>query len=218
MTRKKAPRKKDGKKDIPERITTAALDLAAEKGWRNVGMNAIAERAGIPLAGLFACYPHKEAVLNGFSRRVDAAVLAALDSEDAAETPRDRLFAVLMARFDALAPHKAGIAAVARDRGGDPLAMAAGACQLAVSISWMLEAAGISSAGLHGLLRVKGLAVIWLAVLRVWFDDDAPHMAKTMAALDRWLRRADSVEKRLGALSAPSPEGGEAGPESAAPA
>ncbi|MBL6933889.1 MAG: TetR/AcrR family transcriptional regulator [Alphaproteobacteria bacterium] len=214
MPQKKVPRKKD----IPERITAAALDLAAEKGWRNVSMNAIAERVGISLADLYALHPHKEAVLNGFSRHVNTAVLAALDSEDIAETPRDRLFAVLMARLDALAPHKAGIAAVARDCGCDLPAMAAGACRLAVSMSWMLEAAGISSAGLHGLFRVKGLAVIWLAVLRVWFGDDDPHMAKTMAALDRWLRRADNVEKRLGALCVPSPKDSEAGPESAAPA
>ncbi len=218
MPQKKVPRKKDSKKDIPERITAAALDLAAEKGWRNVGMNAIAERAGISLADLYARHPHKEAVLNAFSRHVNTAVLAVLDSEDMAETPRDRLFAVLMAHLDVLAPHKAGVAAVARDCGCDLPAMAAGACRLAVSMSWMLEAAGISSAGLHGLLRVKGLGVIWLAVLRVWFGDDDPHMAKTMAALDRWLRRADSVEKRLGALCAPSPGGGDTGPESAASA
>ncbi len=56
----------------------------------------------------------------------------------------------------------------------------------------MLEAAGIASGGLAGALRTKGLAAIYLATLRDWFGDDTADKAKTMAALDARLRRAES--------------------------
>ena len=35
--------------------------------------------------------------------------------------------------------------------------------------------------------------VVWLATIRVWMDDDSPDLARTMAALDRHLRRADRM-------------------------
>ena len=54
----------------------------------------------------------------------------------------------------------------------------------------MLEAASISAAGLPGVVRVKGLAAIYLCVLRIWLNDDSEDMAQTMSALDRSLRRA----------------------------
>ena len=57
----------------------------------------------------------------------------------------------------------------------------------------MLEAAGISASGPFGLLRTKGLLAVWLAALRVWLADDSNDLSRTMAALDRYLRRAERL-------------------------
>lgn len=61
----------------------------------------------------------------------------------------------------------------------------------------MLTAAGISAEGWSGLLRVQGLVTLWLATLRVWLKDESEDMSKTMAALDRNLRRAEGVLQRM---------------------
>ncbi len=58
-------------------------------------------------------------------------------------------------------------------------------------MAWMLEAAGLSSAGIRGRFRVRALAVLYLCVLRVFVRDDSEDLAKTMAALDRRLRQAE---------------------------
>ncbi len=60
-------------------------------------------------------------------------------------------------------------------------------------MAWMLEAAGLGAAGVRGLVRVKGLALVYMAVLRVWLDDDSDDSAATMATLDRRLRQAESL-------------------------
>ena len=57
----------------------------------------------------------------------------------------------------------------------------------------MLEAAGVSSSGLFGALRVKGLAMIYAEAYRVWLGDDSKDMAKTMATLDRALGRVERL-------------------------
>ena len=61
------------------------------------------------------------------------------------------------------------------------------------SMGWMLEAAGLSAAGLRGLLRSEALLGVWLYALRAWRDDDSPDLSGTMAALDKALDQAERV-------------------------
>ena len=174
-------------------IHAAAMRAAAGIGWRRTRLADIAGEAGLSLADLHARYTSKEAVLDGFVRHIDGIVLtAAQQAGDDDSSYRDRLFDILMRRFDALNPHKDGIRAVVRDAGSGGVAeILCGGCRLLRSMRWMLEAAGISTAGWLGGLRVKGLAVVFAATVQVWLRDDSEDMAKTMAALDRNLKRAE---------------------------
>jgi hypothetical protein len=61
----------------------------------------------------------------------------------------------------------------------------------------MLAAAGISTDGATGALRVAGLGMAYAWVFRTWLEDDDPGLSKTMAALDRRLRRG---ERALGSI------------------
>lgn len=199
--------KKTGKNPDKDRaVAEAALELAAEKGWRNVSLHDIALRTNVSLSDLYKNYLSKEAVLDGFVRAIDEDVLQGIDKEDAGESPRDRLFDILMRRFDGLQPYKKGIAAILKDALLDPMALGLGACRYFLSMTWMLEGAGIPTSGLHGVLRVKGLAAIYLAVLQVWLTDETEDQGKTMSALDRWLKRAEWAETQFPWPGAASPD------------
>jgi AcrR family transcriptional regulator len=182
--------------DPAKPVIEAALRLAAERGWADLALADIAAAAKLPLADLYASYPSKTAILAGLGRQVDREVLAGLEA-GSEESTRDRLFDLIMKRFDALAPYRDGLSAVARDLGRDPLAALCGLGQLARSMALMLEAAGVASSGLAGTLRTKGLGAIYLATMRDWFRDDSTDKARTMAALDARLRRAESWAHRL---------------------
>jgi hypothetical protein len=65
----------------------------------------------------------------------------------------------------------------------------------------MLEGAGISVAGWRGRLRPHLLAGLYLSVFRIFLDDDSADLAKTMAALDRSLRRRESCWRTVGATA-----------------
>ena len=182
-------------------VIDVALGLAAEKGWRDLALGDIAAAAGLSLAQLYALYPSKAAILGAYSRSIDNAVLAEAEVPEgggAAESAKDRLFDLLMRRFDKLDAHKAGMLRIAEDTGRDPLSLVCSLARLDRSMAAMLEAAGISADGLGGLLRVKGLAAVYLAGLRAWFRDESADKAKTMAALDRALSRAERLAGGLG--------------------
>src|SRR5713226_5406982 len=121
-----------------DRIIDAALRLIAQQGWRRLSLAAIAAEAGLPILTLYRAFPSKPAILRGFSRRIDEAVLAtSLDSDaDADERPRDRVFDLLMRRFDALQPHRAALEVLGRELPTDPFALLCTGAGLLRSIGW----------------------------------------------------------------------------------
>lgn len=183
------------------RIIDALMALAAERDWETIGLEAVAERAAIPLSQLRQAYDGRLDIVADLARRTDEAVLAGLDPEMGEEAPRERLFDVLFARFEALAPYREALRGLAEGARRDPF-LALALNRIAVmSMAWMLTAAGIAATGPVGSLRAQGLAFVWARVMRVWFDDDDPGLARTMAALDRRLREAERNFLRISRLS-----------------
>ncbi len=180
-----------------KKIIDALMALAADRRWSDITLSAIAERAGIDLATLRGAYDTRPAILEDFARRVDLAVLKDGDDDMADEVPRERLFDVLMRRFDELKPYKDALKTLFVSARRDPvLALSLGRIA-AISQSWMLTAAGIGTGGLLGRMRINGLVVAYARVFGVWLDDDDPGLARTMSALDRTLRRGETTLDRL---------------------
>jgi len=177
-----------------QHLIDAALDLAAEKGWQAVTLADVAVRAKQPLAEVYVHFQSRNDILRAFLARIDEQMMSG--EVDADASPRDRVFEVTMRRFEALTPHKQAVRSILR-QGVDPVTALCGARRFARSMALLLEAAGIGSAGLTGLVRVNGMAAIYLYTMRCWLRDDTPDLARTMAALDTALRRADSVAGSL---------------------
>jgi AcrR family transcriptional regulator len=176
----------------PETVLDAFLRLVGDKGYGDVTLRDVAAAADVGLADLYRLYPDKVALVSAFLARTDAAVLAGTPREaDPEETARDRLFDVMMRRYDALKPHRAAWRAIARAAMRDPLLGLALAPAVRRSVGAMLEAAGLASDGLSGAVRQNGLMAIHAAVLRVFERDESADLSKTMAALDSRLKTAE---------------------------
>jgi AcrR family transcriptional regulator len=180
-----------------QKIVDALMALTSERAWDEVTLEAIAERAGVTLAALRASYDGRLAVLSDFVRGVDESVLGGIDPTLATESPRERLFDLLFARLEALAPHKQAIGNLAKAARRDPVLAFCLNGITTTSMVWMLSAAGIAAQGGRGALRAQALALIYARVMHVWLRDSDPGLAPTMAALDKRLREAERAAKRL---------------------
>lgn len=168
-----------------ETIIEAFLSLLSEKSFDRISLNAVADRAGVSLADMRKEFGSTFDIVAAFVRDTDGKVLAGVDVEDEQATARDRLFDVLMRRFEVLLPHREAVRSLARSAQRDPR-FALAMNKLAVrSQQWMLSAAHIGSSGLLGGVRAQAVAILFARVMRVWLDDDDPGLAKTMAELDR---------------------------------
>jgi AcrR family transcriptional regulator len=187
-----------------DRIIDAALTLVATEGWRDLSLAAVAAAAELPIAQIYRLFGSKQAILRGLFRKVDQAVLSEPPQAEAGEHARDRLFDLLMRRFDALNPYRPAIAVLRRELLADPATALCAGGSLMRSMRWMLTAADIATGGVRGAVAVKLTAAAYLSTMRTWQGDDSPDLGRTMAALDGRLRR---IERWLAPLPRPRRNG-----------
>jgi AcrR family transcriptional regulator len=183
--------------DAAASLRRALLDLVETQGWIDLSFAEIAEQAGVPIAEAHRIYPSKTAVLLGLTRSIDERILNSLASDPLEGSAKDRLFDILMRRFDVLKADRNAYRRLMRQLPATPNAFAALLCQLRRSLSLTLEAAGISASGLKGALRLKGLLAIYVAGLRVFANDESEDLAKTMAEVDKRLGQAERLSEMI---------------------
>ncbi|HAT35937.1 MAG TPA: TetR family transcriptional regulator [Rhodospirillaceae bacterium] len=183
--------------NLDQIVIESAFALAIERGWTGFSMDDVATEVAtettLSESAIRAHYPAKALILSAFERHIDAIVLAEDSPFDEFDSPRDRIFEMLMLRFEAMQPYKPALVRIARDLPRDPLSLLANGPTAALSMTKMLNAAGESTRGLMGIAHAHGLLAVWAATARVWLTDENPDLSQTMAALDRNLRRGERL-------------------------
>ncbi len=180
--------------EFDKAVVAAVFQQAGLVGWADTSLVDAAREAGLDLARLRIRFPGKDALLLRFGTMADQAALAASQSEG---SPRERLFDLLMARFDQLQQHRGGMLSLIAALRTDPATTLLLYGATLRSMRWMLDAAGIPTGGVTGVLRVHGLLAVWAYALRAWERDEGADLPATMAAVDRALDRAIQAEGML---------------------
>lgn len=177
-------------------LVRAAFDLGAQQGWRRVTVGSAARHGGLDLDRARRSFACTGMILVRFGRLADMHALHGAMNDGPV---RDRLFDVLMRRIDFLQQHRDGVIALMRHAPTDPLLALWLAKANLVAMGWMLEGAGISSSGLRGAVRKRGLLAVWGWTLRTWLRDESEDLSPTMAALDQALTRAEQAANQFSA-------------------
>jgi AcrR family transcriptional regulator len=185
-----------------KKIIEALLTLLADQPIERVGLGDIANTAGVSLADLRGEFSSVMSILAAHMKEIDRQVLASDTSDMTDEPVRERLFDILMRRLEAHAPHKAAIRSLLKSSlRNPPLALALNSFA-ARSMSWMMTAAGISTAGPRGIVRAQALTLLYARVVATWAEDEDPGLARTMSVLDRELTRGQQWSGLLDTLLA----------------
>jgi len=186
-------------------LARAALSLAASGSWREVTLTKLADAANRPVSDYYGA-SIGEAV-DCVEEAFDRAIGDNLDKLDDSQSVRDRLFELIMRRFEAMEPHRAAVMAMEQGQDRDPTLMAAAHQRHVRCARWVLAIAGLEADGMTGQARAQGLGVIIGQARAAWRGDTAGDFAKTMASLDRNLRRAEEMFGRWAGFEAkPKPD------------
>ncbi len=175
-------------------LVDAAFTLGTQAGWSRVSAAAAARHAGLDLVRARSLFPCTGTILKKFGRLADGFALTGAAADG---STRDRLFDILLRRFDFLQARRAGVVALMRALPAcPPLALALAELNI-TSMGWLLEGAGVDATGLTGALRKRGLLAVWLYGLRAWAEDESADLTATMAAVDTALARAEHFALRF---------------------
>ena len=175
-----------------------AYDAIVDRGWHHVSLTDIVKATDMSLADLRNHISSKYDLIKALNHQIDAAVLDEVTGGDMDHSARDRLFEVMMARFDALEPFKDALGVMAMAARTDLHLAAQTRRSIEKSMGWMLEAAGLSAGGWKGAFRRNGLALVYVRTSLVWLKDGSEDLSATMKSMDSALgdaeRWANSVE------------------------
>jgi AcrR family transcriptional regulator len=180
-----------------QKIIEAALKLAETKKWPEISMTEIARAAKVSLAQMRGEFSGKSAILKAFMAQIDQVVLDQAAEDVVDEEPRDRLFDIIMLRFEALEPYKAALNNIIPSLRLHPTMALELSGAILRSAKWMLIAAGLETHGSAAFVRTRGLALVFGKTMEVWLVDEDAGLAKTMAELDKQLRRGEDWLKAL---------------------
>ena len=185
---------KAANRPVKDIVVDAALELAAAQGWGSVTFDEILTHAKVDEKEAQEYFDDKTDILVAYGRRVDRQMLDnCAFNEDVETSCREKLFDLIMERFDVLNEDRAALLSILDSMKGDPKQAVISLPHLGRSMEKMLDAVGIKNDGLCGAANVAGLTGLYLYVVKTWKEDDSPDMAKTMACLDKSLDRAESL-------------------------
>lgn len=185
--------------DIKQKILNSALYLAVEQGWEYTTLRDIAEHAGVSASDLYDSIDDKSDILVILGRKIDKEIIGNVDVCNCDElNSRDRLFDIMMDRYEALNEYRDGVVSMLESFKYDPKQVVISMPHLCKSMGWMLEVSGIETAGVKGALKVAGITGVYIKVLKTWADDDSVDLSKTMSSLDKTLNKAEKAANILG--------------------
>lgn len=170
------------------KLIQSSLDLAGDMSWADVSMHDIARHAGVEFEDAIALCPDKDTLFMAYGRQVDLKVAEAFDGETwDGMNDKDRLFDVLMERFDVLNENRAGVISIINAITLDPKQMICLSPMVCQSMEHMMSVAGVDNDGWKGAVKLTALSGIYLKSLRDWVKDDTTDMSMTMASVDKGL-------------------------------
>lgn len=189
----------------PEQTDTlvdSLFNALLTRSFHDITLRQIAADAELPLTKVLMQVSSKMELLEAFARRIDQEVLSGDDPDIADEPVRERLFDVLMRRYDALLPHKLSLIQLERDARRDPALALALINIVSASMKRMAVSAHVDTEGLKGAVVLTGMMQVHGKVMRVWLGEEDAGQAQTMAALDKALREAEDRVGDLQSLAA----------------
>ena len=177
----------------PMLVLQASVDLLADAGWDGLNAEIVAERLHVDVDYVRNLFPDKLAILRAVGQVASNAMYGEEDEAPLDGEPRDRLFELMMRRYEALDPYKEGIRSALRAVPTEPLLPVVLLPDFNAALAEILDLAEIEPSF---MLRV-GLGAVAASVFAVWLQDDSLDQAATMAALDRRLAQLFDFTSRL---------------------
>jgi AcrR family transcriptional regulator len=176
---------------LRDRIVDAAMVLAAEGGWHDVSLNAVADRLGVGLADIAEIFRDRDAIADAWFARALSAMLAPAP-EKFGELPASARAEMMIFRWfraQSAHPKVAGEMLLTKAWPSHPHHWVPMVFNLSRLVHWWLDAARIEDSGLKRMAQEVFLTALLLRAIAAWQADARAGEAEALPRIERVLRR-----------------------------
>lgn len=193
---------------LARQIVDTALTLANQRSWEAIRLHEVAEAAGIGLEEVRQHFREKDALIDAWFDRADAAMLEDAARPEFRQLPvRQRLQRALLTWLGALQPYRRVTRQMilAKCEPGHIHIQFPAVMRISRTVQWLREAALLKDSHLRRAVAESVLTGIYLSVFLYWLNDDSAEAERTRRLLDRLLGRAESLARTLPGFAAAGP-------------
>ena len=183
----KAPRAK---------IAQQTLKLLTTHEWKSISIDMICRKLKLSKKKISRNIKSKNDLLKNINQYIDDLMLVEIKSVDKSTTP-DMVFEILMLRFDLLNRYRFSILKIFKFFKSNPNNFIVLIPSFIESIEMMAKSSNIETKGMIGIVKLKGLLIIYFSTFLTWIKDDSLSLDKTMFVLDNYLKGTENVLKLL---------------------
>jgi AcrR family transcriptional regulator len=179
-----------------QRVIEAALAEAASRGWYELRLHHVAERAGLSLPELLGLFRDADAIADAWFGEALEVMLALPEADLAGLSPARRVERALMRWFEHQAAHRRVVGAMLRAKmhASHPHHWVPAVFHLSRLIHAALEAARLDARGLARQAEEVVASAAFLGAL-ARFPGDDPALPRTRRSLERGLALIDRLPR-----------------------
>ena len=166
-------------------LVRLAFECIAESGWDAFSLSDLRSES-VSLQDIACAFSDKADLLDAFSQMMGRALEASPFTFTDTDTPVDRLFEVVMARLDLLAPYKQACASIFAHFEHAPLEGTVFFGNLREQAQHMTRLASLTP---PPLFFASAFGAFYAALLIKWAKDSNPNMEETMAFCHKGLNK-----------------------------
>lgn len=173
-----------------KKIVKTVLLLLKNKKWKDLKLAEIKKKSNIK--NFDKLVKNKNTIIKKINKYFDYEL--SLNSKNIEQSNnKDMIFEILMMRFDILQVHRRGIISIFNSFKFRPKDIIFLLPNIIESIILMINYTNISTKGIIGQLRIKGILIIYVYSFFVWLKDESLSLEKTMISLDKNLDHAGKI-------------------------
>jgi len=172
------------------KIAETVLFLLKNKNWNDLSLEEIKKKSKIQKFDKLI--KNKKTIIKKINEYFDYKLSFRLKNMEQSNN-KDMIFEILMMRFDILQKYRKGILSIFNSFKGKPQDLVFLLPNIIDSIIFMVNYTNVSTKGIKGQLKIKGIVIIYISSFFAWMNDDTPSLDKTMITLDKNLDQAGKI-------------------------
>ena len=176
------------------KIAQQTLKLLATYEWKLISIDMVCRKLKLSRKKIPRNIKSKIDLLKNINKYFDDLMLVEIKSVEKSTT-LDMLFEILMLRFDLLNRYRFSILKIFKFFKSNPNNFIVLIPSFIESIEMMAKSSNIETKGMIGIMKLKGLLIIYFSTFLTWIKDESSSLDKTMTVLDDYLKGTENVLK-----------------------